>query len=74
MNKKNTKSTKTAGEPSACHPGPSLRELLSRLTPSEEARRHFQTARLEMLKGFRAVLDARIERVTRPKGQKINLE
>lgn len=43
-----------------------LRDLLNRVRPPEEARRHFQTARLELLKGLRAVLDARIER--RPKG------
>ncbi len=32
---------------------------------SEEARRHFRNSRIEVLKGFRAILDARIERLSR---------
>ncbi len=41
-----------------------------------EARRHFETARVEFFKGLRAVLDARIERHSKPKarGQAINIE
>jgi hypothetical protein len=53
-----------------------LSELLRRLGPPAEARRHFDTARLEFLKGLRAVLDARIEGLTKPKarGQAIKVE
>jgi hypothetical protein len=50
--------------------------LLARLAPPAEARRHFETARLEFLKGLRAILDARIERRSKPKarGQAISIE
>jgi hypothetical protein len=49
---------------------------LQRLGPPAEARGHFETARLEFLKGLRAVLDARIEQVSKPRarGEKINVE
>ena len=75
MNKK-TKPP-AAGAPCVCHgAGPALTELLARLAPPAEARRHFETARLEFLKGLRAILDARIERRSRPRarGQAINIE
>jgi hypothetical protein len=44
--------------------------------PPEQAREHFDAARIEFLKGLRALIDARIERVSkaRTKGQKIDLE
>jgi hypothetical protein len=53
-----------------------LSELLRQLGPPAEARRHFETARVEFLKGLRAVLDARIEQVSksRVKGEKISVE
>lgn len=56
--------------------GPALTEFLRRLGPPEEARRHFDSARIEMLKGLRAILDARIEQVAggRAKGEKIKVE
>jgi hypothetical protein len=56
--------------------GPLLTECLRRIGPPEEARRHFQTARVEFLKGLRALLDARIEQVskTKAKGEKISIE
>lgn len=56
--------------------GPALSDLLRRLGPPAEARRHFDTARLEFLKGLRAVLDARIEQCAKPraKGEKISVE
>jgi len=77
MNKKANKSEKRTGNPCLCQgAGPILSDLFRRLGPPEEARTHFQTARLEILKGLRAVLDARIENVRKPagKGQKIDLE
>jgi hypothetical protein len=50
--------------------------LLRRLGPPEPARRHFDAARLEFLKGLRALLDARIAQVSKrgAKGEKINVE
>jgi hypothetical protein len=53
-----------------------LSELLRRLAPPAEARGHFDAARLEFLKGLRALLDARIEHVSKPrsKGQKLRVE
>ena len=75
--KKKTKSPTPGGSPCLCQgTGPALSELLRRLAPPDQARRHFETARLEFLKGLRAVLDARIERHSKPKarGQAINVE
>ncbi len=77
MNNKRRKASRTAAAPCLClGVGPALSELLRRLGPPEEARRHFEAARLEMLKGVRAILDARIEQVSRPrsKGEKIEVE
>jgi hypothetical protein len=56
--------------------GPALSDLLRRLGPPEPARRHFQAARVELLKGLRALIDARLERLSRParKGEKIEVE
>lgn len=75
--KKNTKSAAAARPACVCQgAGPALTELLGRLAPPAEARRHFETARVEFLKGLRAVLDARIEQRAKPKtrGQAINIE
>ena len=74
--KKTTKST-GGGSGCFCHgTGPTLSELLGRLAPPDDARRHFETARLEFLKGLRAILDARIEKRSKSKarGQSINIE
>jgi len=71
------RSPKTASDPCLCHgTGPLLSELLRRLGPPEPARRHFDAARLEFLKGLRALLDARIAQVSKrgAKGEKINVE
>ena len=76
MNKR-TKSPAPGGSPCICQgAGPALTEVLRRLAPPAEARRHFETARLEFLKGLRAVLDERIERRSKPRarGQAINVE
>ena len=75
--KKKTRPSTSGGSPCLCQgAGPALSELLRRLAPPAEARRHFDTARLEFLKGLRAVIDARIERRAKPKarGQAINIE
>ena len=76
--KKNTrKNSKEATGPCVCQlVGTALSDLLHSFEPPAQARRHFQTARLEVLKGMRAILDARIEHVanTKSKGQKIDVE
>ena len=75
------KSTKRPSNPPALsslcqEAGRAFGDMLERLRPPEEARRHFQTARVEVLKGLRAVLDARIEKRARGqrKGEQINVE
>jgi hypothetical protein len=53
-----------------------LSDFLRRLGPPQEARRHFDTARMEVLKGIRAMIDARIAQLAKPqgKGEKIPVE
>ena len=71
------RSRKTESGPCLCQgTGPLLSELLRRLGPPEPARRHFDAARLEFLKGLRALLDARIAQVSKraAKGEKIKVE
>ncbi len=74
--KKNSKAA-AGGSPCLCQgAGPALSELIRRLAPPAEAQRHFENARLEFLKGLRAVIDARIERRSRTKarGQSVKVE
>lgn len=56
--------------------GPALSEFLRRLGPPPEAKRHFDTARVEILKGIRSLIDARIQDLSRPepKGESITVE
>ena len=66
-----------SGQGCACHgAGPLLSEFLRRMGPPEGAKRHFDAARLEFLKGVRAMIDARIDSLskTEPKGTKLNVE
>jgi hypothetical protein len=51
-------------------------DLLRALAPPEEALGHFRTARMEVLKGMRAVLDSRIERLSaeRQKGTPVTID
>jgi hypothetical protein len=77
MNNKTKRTSKNASGPCLCQgAGPILSEVLRRLGPPPEAREHFQTARVEFLKGLRALLDARIEECSKPraKGEKIKVE
>lgn len=77
MNKRTNKSTKQPSGDCLCQGlGPGLSDLLRRLGPPEQAREHFETARIEILKGLRAIIDARIQQVSkrRDKGQKIQVE
>jgi hypothetical protein len=50
--------------------------LFRALAPSEEAIEHFSNARVEMLKGLRAIIDARIDRISteRQKGTPVEIE
>lgn len=49
--------------------GPELFSLLKKLG-TDTAREHFRNARIEMLKGFRALIDKRIEHLARPEEKK----
>jgi hypothetical protein len=51
-------------------------DLLRTLAPSEEALGHFRNARMEVLKGVRAIIDSRIERLSagRPKGKSVTID
>jgi hypothetical protein len=75
MNGKTKASSKDESAHCVCQgAGPAVSELLKRLGPPPEARRHFDAARLEFLKGLRALLDARIAEVSKPRGEKIKVE
>jgi len=54
-----------------------VNELVRRLAPPAEVRQHFDNARIEVLKGLRAMMDARIAQIEKTagrKGQKIDVE
>jgi hypothetical protein len=77
MNNNTKRNKKQTSGPCLCQgAGAALSELLQRLGPPPQARRHFETARVEFLKGLRAVLNARIEQGSKPraKGEKISVE
>ena len=77
MNARKKRTRKTEPEPSLFESADTLlRELLRRFGPPEAARRHFAASRVEFLKGVRAVVDARIAQISRPraKGEKIDVE
>ncbi|MBV9084074.1 MAG: hypothetical protein JOZ62_15470 [Acidobacteriaceae bacterium] len=44
-----------------------LQAIADAFTPPESACRHFREARIEVLRGIRAMVDHRIERLSRPK-------
>ena len=56
--------------------GPMTTRYLQAMLPGGDAADHFRKARLEMLKGFRALLDQRIESLSgnAGKGTKINID
>ena len=77
MNKKTSRSPQTQSSQCVCQGiMPLLTDLLRRLGPPEQARHHFESARVEFLKGIRALIDARIEYVSKQgrKGEKIAVE
>lgn len=71
---------KTAAQPQhACFfctvAGPQIEALLDHCWP-ESTQEHFRTARIEVLKGIRSLLDARIDRLSQhgQKGTKVSVE
>jgi hypothetical protein len=77
MNKKAKRAQNIRGSQSLWQDAaPLLSECLRRIGPPEEARRHFEAARIEFLKGLRALLDARIDHISKAKakGEKIAVE
>jgi hypothetical protein len=54
---------------------PQIEAMLGHLWP-EETQQHFRAARVEMLKGIRTLLDARIERLSKhgQQGTKVTVE
>jgi hypothetical protein len=55
--------------------GPQLDAMMDHIWP-EGTREHFRNARVEMLKGVRSIIDARIERMSQheKKGHKVTVE
>ena len=53
-----------------------MSQMLRQFGPSEPVRKHFSQARLEILKGLRAMLDQRIEDMQRPssRGTKVTID
>jgi hypothetical protein len=56
--------------------GPVFSELLRKLGPDEQVRQHFRNARIEVLKGLRAMIDARISDLSKGerRGAKVTVE
>ena len=55
--------------------GPQIEAMIDHMWP-ENTREHFRNARIEVLKGMRSILDARIERLSHyeKKGTKVAVE
>jgi len=56
--------------------GPLVTEFVKKMGPSDEVSQHFKAARLEILKGLRAMLDEQIAGLAEPpkQGTKISVE
>ena len=56
--------------------GPELTKIVSRMGPGEAASAHFRSARIEFLKGIRAIIDREIESIAKkePKGSTVPVE
>lgn len=56
--------------------GPAFSQMLRMMIPSDAAGEHFRNAGLEFLKGFRELLDQRIQSLSQKqsKGTKLNVE
>jgi hypothetical protein len=59
-----------------CEASESIGSFIRSVLPSAEAVNHFRQARIEVLKGFRRIIDDRIDRLGRnqPKGTKVTVE
>jgi len=74
------KGAEAGGRPSQDGPfarvGAEIDNLLRSLVPSGETCQHFTNARVEVLKGLRAIIDARIERLASEskKGVSVTIE
>ena len=66
----------TSGKCVCMGAGPMLTDFLERMGPPEDVKAHFRAARVEILKGIRAMIDARIEQLSRTeeKGASIPVE
>ena len=70
---------KTAARPHGCFfctvAGPQIEALIDHCWP-EPTKEHFRNARVEVLKGIRSLLDARIDRLSQhgQKGTKVSVE
>jgi hypothetical protein len=70
----------TGGQCLCAGAGPAVTGAVSHMMrqygPSEPVRRHFSQARLEILKGLRALLDQRIEEIQKPpsRGSKVTVD
>jgi hypothetical protein len=75
-----TKDTDTGGRTAASGPfarlGADLDNILRSFIPSEDVFDHFAKARIEVLKGVRAMIDARIDRLSSEakKGVSVTIE
>jgi hypothetical protein len=76
MNEETKQSQSSCGECFCQGAGPALSEFLRRLGPPPEAKRHFDAARIEFLKGVRTLIDQRINDLnkTEAKGASITVE
>lgn len=57
--------------------GPVVTNLLKQFGPDESIREHFRNARVEFLKGLRAIIDQRIAEMQKPghqKGAKVSVD
>lgn len=61
---------KQTGDCGCLGAGPAITDILGRIGPAA-ARDHFRAARVEFLKGVRAVIDARIDDLSKKKGHTV---
>ena len=56
--------------------GPALTDFLKHMGPPEGARQHFSQARVEFLKGLRAIIDKKIDEINKhpERGDKVTVE
>lgn len=71
-----TEQTASSGSCFCMGAGPMLSDCMRKLGPPEDARRHFDAAQVEFLKGLRAFIDSRISNLDKheAKGESITVE